>query len=84
MRVVAVCCRQPQSAHHLFDTDIAVAPREVWDVHGDLGFPLWKAPAHVRVVKYEPKVRLEDVDTADVLRIIRGRRSAGAGDGQRE
>jgi hypothetical protein len=81
MRVVAVRCRYPQSAHHFFDADIAIAPREIWDVYGDQRLRLRKALARVWVVKYEPKVRLEKVDAAGVLRMIRGRRSAG---GRRE
>jgi hypothetical protein len=55
--------------HHFFEADIAIAPRQVWDVYRDLRILLWKALAHVRIVKYEPEVWLEDVHTIRVLRV---------------
>ena len=71
--VFALRCRYPQSTHYFFDTDIAVAPRQVCDVYDNLPIRLRlrMALADVRVIKYKPKVRLEDVDAVEVL-CVRG------------
>jgi hypothetical protein len=42
-------------------------------LHSKLCPPLRKELAHVRVIKHEPKVRLEEVDAVGVLRVGRGR-----------
>jgi hypothetical protein len=72
MRVFAFRRGEPETTHHFFDTDIAVAPRQVSDVYRDLRLLLWKALAHVRVIEHEPEVRLEEVDTIWVLRVRGG------------
>ena len=42
------------------------APRRVWNLYGDLGMGL---RIFIQVIKQKPEVRIEEFDTADVLRV---------------
>jgi hypothetical protein len=76
MYVLVVCRSQPQSTHHLFEADTAIALRHVWDMYLDLRILLRKALAHARVIIHEPKERLEDANAFQIL-CVKSRGSAG-------